>query len=105
VTRRPRLYLDEDVHAGVASGLRRRGYDVLTTVEARRSGTTDAQQLEFASSEKRCLFSFNRGDFARLHAELLRHVRRAHLGVPHPRGRARAAAGVGGAFAPVPGPG
>lgn len=68
---RPRLYLDEDVHGGVARGLRRRGYDVLTTIEADRSGTSDADQLRFAASEQRCLFSFNRGDFARLHGELI----------------------------------
>lgn len=27
---RARVYLDEDVYAGVAAGLRRRGFDVLT---------------------------------------------------------------------------
>ena len=48
-----RLYLDEDVHAAVASGLRRRGHDVLTTVEAGRSGATDLEQLSFAASEER----------------------------------------------------
>lgn len=65
---RPRLYLDEDVAGAVASGLRRRGYDVLTTLDAGCSGSTDEEQLRFATSEKRCIFSFNRGDFARVHA-------------------------------------
>ena len=32
-------YLDEDVYAGVAAGLRRRGYDVRTAVEAGRLGS------------------------------------------------------------------
>jgi hypothetical protein len=67
----PRLYLDEDVHAAVAAGLRRRSYDVLATVEAGRSGSSDAEQLDFAASHGRCLFSFNRGDFASLHGELI----------------------------------
>ena len=68
---RIRLYLDEDVHGGVAIGLRRRGHDVLTTIEAGHSGASDDQQLQFAIVQKRCLFSFNRGDLARLHTELL----------------------------------
>ncbi len=65
---RARLYLDEDVYHGVAVGLRWRGVDVVTTVEAGRTGSTDEQQLEFAVAEQRCLFTFNRGDFARLHS-------------------------------------
>lgn len=67
----PRPYLDEDVAGAVASGLRRRGYDVLTTVEAGRTGSTDEEQLLFAISEERSLFSFNRGDFAQLHAAIV----------------------------------
>jgi hypothetical protein len=58
----PRLYLDEDVHHAVATGLRRRGHDVLTTIEAGRSGRSDTEQLDFAIQENRCLFSFNRGE-------------------------------------------
>jgi hypothetical protein len=66
---RPQVYLDEDVHSAVAAGLRRRGFDVLTTLEAGRSGTSDGEQLSFATGERRVLVTFNRGDFARLHAE------------------------------------
>lgn len=77
---RPRVYLDEDVHGAVAAGLRRRGFDVVATIEVGRSGTSDAQQLEFAVSEGRVLVTFNRGDFARLHAEYLRQGR-AHAGI------------------------
>lgn len=68
---RPRLYLDEDVFAGVAVGLRRRGFDLLTTVEAGRRGATDEEQLAHAVAEGRALFTFNRGDFAALHAQRL----------------------------------
>jgi hypothetical protein len=69
--RHPRLYLDEDVAGAVAAGLRRRGYDVVTTLEAGRAGSTDEEQLHFAVSGRRTLFSFNRGDFANLHAEMV----------------------------------
>jgi len=63
----PRLFLDEDVHLGIAVALRRRGFDVLATPEAKRRGMTDEEQLHFAASEHRCLVTFNRGDFVRLH--------------------------------------
>lgn len=68
---RARLYLDEDVYRGVAVGLRRRGFDVLTTAEAGQSGRSDEGQLGFAIANGRCLFTFNRGHFARLHATLI----------------------------------
>lgn len=78
--RRPRLYLDEDVHSAVAVGLKRRGFDVSTTVDVQRKGTSDEEQLAFATAEGRVLITFNRGDFARLHAECLRSGR-SHPGI------------------------
>lgn len=66
-----RLYLDEDVYRGVALGLRRRGFDVLTTSDAGNGGRSDEEQLRFAIANGRCLFTFNRGDFVRLHSELI----------------------------------
>lgn len=68
---RPKIYLDEDVYAAVALGLRRRGFDVLTTFEAGRRSSGDEEQLRFASAEGRVLVTFNRGDFARLHGKYL----------------------------------
>lgn len=35
------------------------------------TGTTDIAQLQFAVAQQRCLFSFNRGDFARLHLDTI----------------------------------
>jgi predicted nuclease of predicted toxin-antitoxin system len=64
-----KLYLDEDVPEAVALALRLRGFDVLTTREADNKGLTDHQQLHFASSVGRVLFSHNVADFARLHVE------------------------------------
>jgi hypothetical protein len=64
-----KLYLDEDVPEAVALALRLRGFNVLTTREADNKGLTDRQQLGFASSVGRILFSHNIADFARLHLE------------------------------------
>jgi len=74
----PRLYLDEDVYGGVAQGLRRRGFDVLTTFEAGRSGAGDEEQLQFAVEQGRAIATFNRGHFARLHADYQTAGRRHH---------------------------
>ena len=68
-----RLYVDEDAgeHA-VIIGLRARGIDILTTLEALRDGTSDADQLAFAATQERSIYTFNVGDFAKLHNEYLR---------------------------------
>ncbi len=62
-----RLFLDEDVHAGLASALRKRGYDAIHAVEAERLGVSDQEQLTFAATDRRCLVTFNVGDFVQLH--------------------------------------
>ena len=62
-----RIFLDEDVHPALAAALRKRGYDVVHTIEEKRPGATDEDQLKFAVSENRCLVTFNVGDFIRLH--------------------------------------
>ena len=67
-----RLYVDEDAgEDAVVKGLRTRGIDVLTTLEANRLGATDAEQLATAISLRRTIYTFNVGDFARLHHEHL----------------------------------
>ena len=67
-----RLYADEDAgENAVVQGLRARGIDILTTVEANRCGTTDSDQLTFATEHGRSVYTFNIGDFARLHGEHL----------------------------------
>lgn len=75
-----RLFLDEDVPEAVAVGLRLRGYDVLTTRQAGRRGLTDAQQLDYAHSQGRLLFTHNIADFAKLHVEYVRKGRE-HSGI------------------------
>ena len=61
------LFLDEDVHSGLAHALRKRGYDVIHAQELDRKGRSDSDQLLFASRQERCLFSFNVKDFVILH--------------------------------------
>ncbi len=64
---RIRFYLDEHVPKAVANGLRRRGIDVVTVVEAGLRGATDEAHLERAKSENRVIFTQD-DDFVRLHA-------------------------------------
>ena len=68
-----RLYVDEDAseHA-VVEGLRARGLDVLTTAEAHRLGSSDREQLAFATEQNRALYTFDVGHFARLHEDFLK---------------------------------
>lgn len=62
-----KLFLDEDVHAGLAHALRQRGFDVVHAQDLKRKGRSDSEQLAFAVHEKRCLVSFNVWDFVLLH--------------------------------------
>jgi len=43
------------------------GIDILTTPEAGRVGSGDTDQLAFAVSQERSLYTANKADFARLH--------------------------------------
>ena len=76
-----RLYLDEDAQrTALVRALRARQIDVLTANEANQIAVPDAQQLAFATSRGRTIFSFNRGDFVHLHTQYLRHDR-FHAGI------------------------
>lgn len=67
-----RLYIDEDAMArALVQGLRARGIDVTTVVEEGMTGEDDPVQLEYAASQERVFYTFNVGDFCRLHAEYL----------------------------------
>jgi Fe-S cluster assembly scaffold protein SufB len=68
-----RFYLDEHVDHAVARGLAERGVDVLTASAARMLEASDVSQLEFATSQKRVVFSQD-ADFLRLHATGLEHA-------------------------------
>jgi hypothetical protein len=67
-----RLYVDEDAgETTVIAALRARGVDLLTTLEAGRLGSSDADQLVYATQQGRAIYTFNASDFARLHREAL----------------------------------
>ena len=60
-----KYYTDEHVPGAVVQGLRQRGVDVLTFVEAGRAGDSDQNQLAFARTEGRVIYT-NDEDFLRL---------------------------------------
>lgn len=62
-----RLFLDEDVHAGLCEALARRGFDAVHAQTLKRIGLADDAQLSYAIQQKRCLVSFNVKDFVLLH--------------------------------------
>src|SRR3989339_826941 len=64
---KPKLFLDEDIHTGLAHALRQRGFDVVHTQELKRKGKADREQLAFAAQEERCFITFNIRDFVNLH--------------------------------------
>jgi hypothetical protein len=64
---RIRYYTDEHVSRAVISGLRQRGVDVLSVPEANKIGASDREQLAFALTEGRVLFTHD-ADFLRLDA-------------------------------------
>jgi len=74
------LFLDEDVHFGLASELRKRGYDAVHVSGLNLKGRSDKEQLRCAVEQERCLLSFNMKDFILLHYEWLQHGRE-HFGI------------------------
>lgn len=69
---RIRLYCDEDaMSADLVHALRIRGLDVTSALEEAMVGRPDDEHLEYAALAGRVLYSFNAGDFQRLHCEYL----------------------------------
>ncbi|HEY2414996.1 MAG TPA: DUF5615 family PIN-like protein [Pirellulaceae bacterium] len=64
-----RLYLDRHIHTRLAEDLVERGFDCLTTQEARLDTASDEEQLAFAASQSRAILTFNIRDFAPLHEQ------------------------------------
>jgi len=62
-----KFYFDEQMPPAIARGLRRRGIDCLTTQEAGNLGLDDPDQLDFATSEKRMIVTFD-VDYLVLHS-------------------------------------
>jgi predicted nuclease of predicted toxin-antitoxin system len=62
-----RFHMDEHVPSAIAEALRRQGIDVTTTLESGLVSADDPEQLAFATSEVRVLFTQDR-DFLVLNA-------------------------------------
>ena len=75
-----RLYLDEDVHRGLAAALQVRRFDAVSAHDIGRRGASDAEQLAWAAAEQRALCTFNTMDFLRLHQAWIR-ADRPHWGI------------------------
>ena len=76
-----RLYIDEDAMArALVQALRARNVDVLTVFEAEMAGDSDPAQLAYATEQGRVIFTFNVGDYCRLHTEYLAQ-NRTHAGI------------------------
>jgi Domain of unknown function (DUF5615) len=73
VTQTVKLYTDEHVPKAVARGLRQRGVDVLTAVEAKMLGASDPAHLQRAFRDSRVVFTQD-DDFLRLHAAGIEHA-------------------------------
>jgi Domain of unknown function (DUF5615) len=74
------LYLDEDVSILIADLVRARGFVASTTWESRQLGRSDAEQLEYATSQQKTLLTHNRADFEALGRQYF-STGRAHYGI------------------------
>ena len=68
-----RFYADQHYPAPATAGLMRRGIDVLTAQDANRCGSTDPDQLAFASGLGRVLLTFD-SDFLAIHQTGVSHA-------------------------------
>ena len=76
-----RLYIDENsMDRDLVSALRARGVDVSTAQADGLIERPDEEHLQHALDQGRVLYSFNRGDFYRLHATYLEQGR-THAGI------------------------
>jgi predicted nuclease of predicted toxin-antitoxin system len=77
---KPKLFLDEDIHTGLAHALRQRGFDVVHAQDLKRKGRSDGEQLAFAVHDERCLVTFNVRDFVLLHNQYMAQ-NKEHCGI------------------------
>jgi predicted nuclease of predicted toxin-antitoxin system len=68
-----RFHLDENVSNAIAIGLRRQGIDVTTTAEQSMLSVSDEEQLAFARSQGRVIFTQD-DDFLSLHQLGVNHA-------------------------------
>ena len=73
------LYSNENIPIALVEALRAIGHDVLTSYDAGQANrrVSDDEVLSYAIREQRCVLTFNRRDFRRLH----RQTSGAHAGI------------------------
>lgn len=76
----PRFFTDEDIYAAIAIGLRKAGFDAISTPESGRISDDDDAQLEYAAADNRAFVTFNVADFAALHTDWIESGRH-HAGI------------------------
>lgn len=67
-----KFHLDENANNAIADGLRRRGIDVTISVQVNLISASDKEQLAFAYSQGRVIFTQDR-DFLELHYSGVEH--------------------------------
>jgi hypothetical protein len=75
-----KYYLDEDLSPDLAVAGRARGLDIVSAYERNARGLPDAEQLQRAAADERCLVTYNRNDFLRV-TRLAYDALRPHCGV------------------------
>jgi hypothetical protein len=71
---------EDSMRHALVNALRTRGMDVTTALEKGMLNRLDEEQLDYATQQGRVLFSFNRRDFYRLHAQYLQRGK-SHAGI------------------------
>ncbi len=77
---KPKFFIDEDVHDKLASILRNCGVDAINTREVNRKESSDEEQLSYAISQRRAIFSFNMADYEKLAVKLF-NENKTHFGI------------------------
>ncbi len=73
VSKKIKFHLDENVSNAIANGLRKRGINVKTSPEEGLIGVSDREQLAFALSQQRVIFTFD-DDFLSLASTGIEHA-------------------------------
>ncbi len=68
-----RFHLDEHVSPAIAEGLRRRGIDVTTTIDAHLQGADDPDHIAFGLATQRVIVTHD-DDYLALHAQGTHHA-------------------------------
>jgi hypothetical protein len=75
-----KVYTDEDVDIAVSTALKLRGFEASTTLDHRKSGNPDEEQLIYATSIDAVLLTHNIQDFPRMHYEFMKQGKH-HSGI------------------------